>query len=264
MVKALGSILPQNEVIFIYKQIPNFPIYLLKFDGKEILKLCDTRLYKVEDSKMYRRKSTTNKYVELNDSNYKILDDKVYRIVNIWDNGRGYLCCKLKNRKGSKNLYVHRLVYRTFVGVIPSDKEIDHIDNNKYNNSVDNLQLLTHSENICKMKSVYGFKLKKRCKRCGSRVMLKDSVICSKCLPVDPKTGKRKRTNAQRKQDLSKTIKKPNKDLLLYTILNNSLTKSSEIFGVSRPTIRRWCIYYDLPYRRRDIEQYKKNKNSVL
>lgn len=248
----------------IYKQIPNFPNYIINENGKDILKLCDTRLYTVIENTIWRRKSTTNKFVQLFDNNYTIYDNNVYRIVKLWDNGKGYLCCSLKNRYGKKNLYVHRIMYRTFVGVIPSDMEIDHIDNNKHNNSINNLQLLTHSQNINKMKKFYGFKLKKRCKRCGAKVYLLDSVICSKCLPIDPKTGKRVRTNAQRKQDLSKTLPKPNKDLLLYTILNNTLTESANIFGVSRPTIRRWCMYYDLPYRRRDIEQYKRNKNSVL
>ena len=43
---------------------------------------------------------------------------------------------------------VHRLVYETFVGPIPDKMEIDHIDGNRQNNCVDNLRLVTHSENI--------------------------------------------------------------------------------------------------------------------
>jgi hypothetical protein len=51
----------------------------------------------------------------------------------------------------------HRLVYSTFVGKIPYfDKkgkqlDIDHINQNKHDNSVGNLRLVTHSEN-CKNK----------------------------------------------------------------------------------------------------------------
>ena len=51
----------------------------------------------------------------------------------------------------------HRLVYATFVGKIPYfDKngkqlDIDHISNDKHDNSLANLRLVTHSEN-CKNK----------------------------------------------------------------------------------------------------------------
>ena len=51
----------------------------------------------------------------------------------------------------------HRLVYTTFVGKIPYfDKngkqlDIDHISNDKHDNSLTNLRLVTHSEN-CKNK----------------------------------------------------------------------------------------------------------------
>lgn len=44
--------------------------------------------------------------------------------------------------------YVHRLVYETFVGDIPKGLEINHKDGNRSNNNVDNLEVLTHRENI--------------------------------------------------------------------------------------------------------------------
>lgn len=42
---------------------------------------------------------------------------------------------------------VHRLVYETFNGEIEEYMEIDHINNDKLNNSLDNLQALTKYEN---------------------------------------------------------------------------------------------------------------------
>lgn len=45
---------------------------------------------------------------------------------------------------------IHRLVYETFHGEIPSNLTVDHIDGNIYNNSLDNLQLLTIRDNIRK------------------------------------------------------------------------------------------------------------------
>ena len=48
-----------------------------------------------------------------------------------------------------KRFYVHRLVYQAFNGVIPEGYQIDHINNDPEDNRLENLQLLTRSEN-CK------------------------------------------------------------------------------------------------------------------
>lgn len=44
----------------------------------------------------------------------------------------------------------HRIIYQTLVGDIPNGYEIDHIDDNRQNNSIDNLRLFTHSQNMKK------------------------------------------------------------------------------------------------------------------
>ena len=43
---------------------------------------------------------------------------------------------------------VHVLMWRTFVGEIPKGKVIDHIDGNKENNIIENLRLVSQSENM--------------------------------------------------------------------------------------------------------------------
>ena len=50
---------------------------------------------------------------------------------------------------GQKNFKVHRFIWECFNGVIPEGKEIDHINNNKEDNQLCNLQLVTHQQN-CK------------------------------------------------------------------------------------------------------------------
>ena len=47
-----------------------------------------------------------------------------------------------------KNYYIHRLVYECFHGLIPDKMQINHIDSNKQNNCIDNLEVTTHSENM--------------------------------------------------------------------------------------------------------------------
>ena len=66
-------------------------------------------------------------------------------------NNIGYMKCRVRKfgESGFKDYYVHKLVWETYNGEIPIGKEIDHIDNNKENNRLSNLQLITHSEN-CK------------------------------------------------------------------------------------------------------------------
>ena len=59
-----------------------------------------------------------------------------------------YAGVKLKNDLGQwKRVYVHRLVLATFVGPRPEGLVINHIDGNKENNNLDNLEYCTNLEN---------------------------------------------------------------------------------------------------------------------
>lgn len=53
--------------------------------------------------------------------------------------------------------FVHRIVWETFNGPVPDGLQIDHKNNNRKCNDLDNLQLVTASEN-CKLKFVRGLK----------------------------------------------------------------------------------------------------------
>ena len=66
-------------------------------------------------------------------------------------NNVGYMRINVRKhgQSGFKNYQIHRFIWECWRGVIADGKEIDHIDNNKENNHLSNLQLLTHSEN-CK------------------------------------------------------------------------------------------------------------------
>ena len=81
--------------------------------------------------------------------------DRVYEVSNY---GRvklnGELITDLK--KDSSGYYiisshissVHRAVAECFIGPIPKGYEVDHIDTNKLNNRVDNLRIVTRTENM--------------------------------------------------------------------------------------------------------------------
>jgi hypothetical protein len=82
---------------------------------------------------------------------------KAYRkglIKKTYTNKKGYLTLSLSKNGISKTFTIHQLVAIVFLNHIPDGMNIivDHIDNNKLNNCVDNLQLITNRENSSKDK----------------------------------------------------------------------------------------------------------------
>lgn len=55
--------------------------------------------------------------------------------------------------KGHVTLPVHRLMYAWFYRIIPKGMVVDHINDIKTDNRIDNLQLLTPSQNVAKNKN---------------------------------------------------------------------------------------------------------------
>ena len=74
------------------------------------------------------------------------------RILKLNNNCWGYLVFNFYENDKKRQYFVHRFVYECFKGTIPKGKETDHIDGDKKNNLISNLQLLTKKENIQKSK----------------------------------------------------------------------------------------------------------------
>lgn len=73
---------------------------------------------------------------------------KQTKLLSQTNNGNGYLIVSLSKNKKRKNKYIHRLVAEAF---IPNDKNykiINHIDKNKQNNNVNNLEWCTQKYNV--------------------------------------------------------------------------------------------------------------------
>ena len=87
--------------------------------------------YVTDDGKVLRYDSKQGKLLFCG-----YLGDNGYILVNV--------------HKPKKTLIsAHRLVYETFNGKIPQDKEIDHINTIRTDNRLENLRLVTHQENMC-------------------------------------------------------------------------------------------------------------------
>lgn len=65
-------------------------------------------------------------------------------------NNKGYMRVRMYYDGERHTCFIHRLMWKTFKGPIPFGYEIDHINNDKEDNRMDNYQLLTKSENIAK------------------------------------------------------------------------------------------------------------------
>lgn len=73
---------------------------------------------------------------------------------------------------------VHRLVATAFIGTIPKGKEVNHKNGNKQDNRVDNLEVVTHKENMNHAVAVLGFRFDFMKGRCGNKHHLSMPVLC--------------------------------------------------------------------------------------
>lgn len=84
----------------------------------------------------YKRNNSKLQYVE---------PKEILRYVN---KKNGYVYVQLWNNAKYKNIRLHKLVAENFIENIENKPQINHIDGNKKNNRVDNLEWCTASENI--------------------------------------------------------------------------------------------------------------------
>lgn len=69
------------------------------------------------------------------------------RILKPFDTGRGYLNVKLSKNNIAKTVSVHRLVAKAFIPNLNNLEQVNHKDENKKNNNVNNLEWCTHKYN---------------------------------------------------------------------------------------------------------------------
>ena len=78
------------------------------------------------------------------------------KFMRIYDNcGYRFICLRKEGEYYQE--YIHRLVALTFIPNPENKPQVNHIDGNKSNNSVDNLEWVTGSKNIRHMYDILGF-----------------------------------------------------------------------------------------------------------
>ena len=69
------------------------------------------------------------------------------KIIKQYKDHKGYLITQLTNGKTSKTIRVHRLIAMTFIPNIKNKAQVNHINCNKADNRIENLEWVTNNEN---------------------------------------------------------------------------------------------------------------------
>ena len=169
------------------------------------------------------------------------------RLIHPCANSCGYLQVPLHKKGKTKRMYVHRLVAMLFVPGFAEDKEVNHKDYDKANNTYTNLEWVTKSENHKhiiehapeKCPFYKGDKKKvKRCAVCGVEIDIK-AVRCKEC------STKYKRRNW------------PSENQLRLDLLTMNFCEIGRKYGCSHNNIRRMCRVYGLPTTASGVEQLR-------
>ncbi len=88
--------------------------------------------------------------------NGEVINIKTGRVLKPRKNNNGYLHVSLYKNGEPKQFQIHRLVAEAFIPNPENLPEVNHRDEDKTNNSVDNLEWCTHEYNMN-----YGFRIKK-------------------------------------------------------------------------------------------------------
>ena len=155
-------------------------------------------------------------------------------------------------------MFIHRLQAEKKLGRYLSREEcVHHIDENKFNNSIDNLM-------------VFKTRADHAAYHMGCDIYLDGDVwVANRTMSLCPICGKSKEKTAKYCVKCYLQIKKsnslkPTKDILSKQITQLSFVSIGKLYGVSDNAVRKWCKSYDLPYKRKDIKQFIKNNDLSL
>lgn len=88
-----------------------------------------------------------------------IYNERFKRYIKPYNNGKGYLMLRLVNKQGKKPFKLHRLLAINFLDNPENKKFVNHKNGIKSDNRIENLEWVTHSENI---KHAYSLNLIKK------------------------------------------------------------------------------------------------------
>lgn len=167
--------------------------------------------------------------------------------------GSGYYYTSISIEGKRKNLRVHRVILQTFQPIDNYEEmTVNHKDGNKVNNDLENLEWMTHKENIRHAWDtglsvpIYKEKVNYRitCRCCGKifNRRVKVNIYCSEeCRGYEDRKVKGRPTSEE-----------------LYELLKHTpFTTVAETYGVSDNAIRKWCKSYEIPSKSSYYRKYR-------
>lgn len=97
------------------------------------------------DIEGYNGKYQVSDWGRVRDTNYR--NTETIKIRKLSVNNWGYNCLKITQNGKTSFYFIHRLVYETFMGEIPNEMQVNHIDETKTNNCLWNLNLMKPKDN---------------------------------------------------------------------------------------------------------------------
>jgi len=164
--------------------------------------------------------------------------------------------------------------------------QLHHINGDETDNRLENLQILcpnchSQTDNFCGKNAIKNTTVKRYyCKVCYKEIDRTPSGLCDECynkltenkldLSNAPKgirfrsystcvdCGKQIDAHSTRcdecNKKLQRKVERPNKEKLNELIRSKPFTAIAKDYGVSDKAIVKWCKYYGLPYRKKDIK----------
>jgi hypothetical protein len=105
----------------------------------------------------------------------RVKNIKSGRILKSHLNRSGYLMHQLRENNKQKNLYLHRIIATAFIDNPEEKPQVNHIDENKLNNDLSNLEWCTERENV-----IHGTRTKRVAEKLSKKVIqldLNDNIL---------------------------------------------------------------------------------------
>lgn len=169
------------------------------------------------------------------------------KVLSKYISNAGYVTAKAYNHHNAVNINIHREVYKAFVGDIPENNDVHHIDHNRLNNHVENLDTLTRTENTIEQviynngvyKDSHNTNNTHKCKECGAPIHYK-ATYCRKHSYL--LSGRNYKNGLIEKTTL----------VNLLTKENGNFTKVGKELGITDNAVRKWCKKYSLPQKTKE------------
>lgn len=155
----------------------------------------------------------------------------------------GYLQTTLQRNGVKRRSGIHQLVAEAFVEGWFKGAEVNHKDLNKLNNKWNNLEWVSRKENQKhQYKAYHKDYTEPICKICGKELSSSRSELCFDCY-----------TESRRKNW-------PSKEEMLQDLLQLNKSEIKKKYSKSEKWIKKVCKAYNLPYKKEEIVQFKKEQ----